>query len=422
MKSKTFTLNLEILCLLLLLIVSINSFGFNYTISFTGSGASTTIDSVIVQNLTKGTTITVPADNVLNLIDVTTSADNLCISADGIRIFPNPIKDYANISFYAKKGGQTQISAYSLDGRKIIGITENILQGNNTFKLSLPKGVYFIKVQGIEFSYHAKAISESLGNYTPNITVSQGGNQNSIRAQKTKSETTTMPYSTGDQLLYKGISGNYSTIITDKPNESKTTNFEFVECSDGDGNNYTVVKIGTQTWMAENLRYLPSVVSSITGTIVTPYCYVYDYNGTSVGTAKTITNYTTYGVLYNWKAAMAAVPAGWHLPTDAEWTQMTDYLGGRLVAGGKLKEIGTTHWNSPNTGASNETGFSALPGGQRKVVNGFEYVGSYGCWWSSDKRTPGSAWVRGLNYPDSSVGSGYSENMEIGISVRCIKD
>jgi uncharacterized protein (TIGR02145 family) len=231
-----------------------------------------------------------------------------------------------------------------------------------------------------------------------------------------------MLYSAGDQLLYKGISGNYSTIVTDKPNESKTTNFEFVQCLDADGNNYTVVKIGTQIWMAENLRYLPSVVKSITGTVVTAYHYVYDYNGTSVGTAKTNANYTTFGVLYNWKAAMAAVPAGWHLPADAEWTQLTDYLGGSIDAGGKLKQIGTTQWITPNTGAINETGFSALPGGQRKVVNGFDYIGYIGYWWTSSEYTPGTAWVRSMNFNGSGVGSGYYENKELGFSVRCIKD
>ncbi len=119
-----------------------------------------------------------------------------------------------------------------------------------------------------------------------------------------------------------------------------------------DGTHYNAVKIGNQVWMAENLKYLPSVVGPGTGSQTTPYYYVYGYDSTVVADAKATSNYTTYGVLYNWPAAMneatssssnpsgvqGACPTGWHLPSDAEWTELTDYLGGTSVAGGKLKE------------------------------------------------------------------------------------
>src|SRR5574344_601553 len=162
-----------------------------------------------------------------------------------------------------------------------------------------------------------------------------------------------------------------------------------------DNQTYRIVTIGSQTWMAENLKYLPSVVGPRTGSKTTPHYYVYGYNGTNVTDAKATANYNTYGVLYNWPAAMngaassttnpsgiqGVCPAGWHLPSDAEWTELTDYLGGASVAGGKLKETGTTHWNSPNTGATNETGFTALPGGCRNSDGAFYSVGDLGYWW-----------------------------------------
>ena len=129
-----------------------------------------------------------------------------------------------------------------------------------------------------------------------------------------------------------------------------------------DGNHYNVVKIANQVWMAENLKYLPSVVGPPTTSYTLPYYYVYGYYGTDVNAAKATANYTTYGVLYNWAAALTSCPAGWHLPGTGEWTQLTDYLGGLSTAGGKLKETGTAHWASPNTGATNEYGFTALPG------------------------------------------------------------
>jgi uncharacterized protein (TIGR02145 family) len=202
-----------------------------------------------------------------------------------------------------------------------------------------------------------------------------------------------------------------------------------------DGNHYDVVKIGNQVWMAENLAYLPSVVGPSTGSQTTPYYYVYGYDGTVVADAKATTNYATYGVLYNWTAAMASsasstsnpsgvqgvCPDGWHLPSDAEWTELTNYLEGTSVAGGKLKETGTTHWTSPNTGATNETGFTALPGGYRNYGGTFFNIGNYGFWWSATDFNSNYAWYRNMGYDISDVSrSNYFK--ELGFSVRCVRD
>ena len=202
-----------------------------------------------------------------------------------------------------------------------------------------------------------------------------------------------------------------------------------------DGKVYQTVVIGTQEWMAENLAYLPSVVSPGTGSNTTSYYYVYGYDGTNVTDAKATSNYTTYGVLYNWPAAMAGsassnanpsgvqgvCPAGWHLPSDAEWTELTDYLGGKSVAGGKLKETGTTHWASPNTGATNETGFTALPGGSRYNNGNFTNIRYHGGWWSSTEYGTYLAWYRYAGYNFSDVGR-LNYGKEVGFSVRCVRD
>ena len=202
-----------------------------------------------------------------------------------------------------------------------------------------------------------------------------------------------------------------------------------------DGNVYKWVKIGNQVWMAENLKYLPAVVAQATGSQTTPYYYVYGYNGTSVADAKATTNYSTYGVLYNWPAVMngatsstanpsgvkGVCPTGWHLPSDAEWKVLTDYLGGTSGAGGKLRETGTTHWLSPNAGATNEIGFTALPGGER-LGNGTLYgIGFVGYWWSATEYDTAKSWGRDLLYNDIVVGIGHY-GKDSGISVRCIKD
>ena len=209
---------------------------------------------------------------------------------------------------------------------------------------------------------------------------------------------------------------------------------------DRDGNVYKIVTIGNQLWMAENLKYLPSVVGPGTNSATVPYYYVYGYDGTNVADAKATANYTTYGVLYNWTAAMngaesssanpsgvqGVCPSGWHVPSDAEWTELTDYLGGLGIAGGKLKETGITHWDTPNTGATNETGFSALPGGNyyMNVMNGYDgfySIGSQGGWWSATMYESFLVWSRYMISQDSFVirSEGHPG---AGFSVRCVRD
>jgi len=115
-------------------------------------------------------------------------------------------------------------------------------------------------------------------------------------------------------------------------------------------------------------------------------------------------------------------PLGWHIPTDTEWTTLTTYLGGTSVAGGKLKETGTTHWQSPNTGATNSSGFTALPGGFRYYDNGsFLSDAQYGFWWSATEVATTYAWDRYLTYNNTSVTWG-SDKQKCGLSVRCVKD
>jgi uncharacterized protein (TIGR02145 family) len=195
--------------------------------------------------------------------------------------------------------------------------------------------------------------------------------------------------------------------------------------SDNDGNTYKTILIGTQTWMAENLKttkyndgtVIPLVtVNSSWEALTTPgYCW---WNNDATN------NKATYGALYNWYTVNTGklCPTGWHVPNDAEWTTLTTYLSGESVAGGKLKETGTTHWQSPNTGATNESGFTALPGGYRFGHGAFGYVGDGGFWWSSSEYSTINAWYRYMYYNSSSVFrySYYYKNF--GFSVRCVKD
>ncbi|NLB77982.1 MAG: hypothetical protein GX796_03805 [Clostridiaceae bacterium] len=211
-----------------------------------------------------------------------------------------------------------------------------------------------------------------------------------------------------------------------------------------DGNVYKIVTIGEQTWMAENLAYLPSVVGPKKGSRKEALYYVHGYDGTDVAAAKANVNYKTFGVLYNWFAAMEGAkgsddnpsgikgvcPAGWHLPSVAEWTQLEDYLSitGNRVAKSMATDSGW--YSSRYDGAigntdypeyRNKSGFSALPAGLRLRTGTFYVVGEYSYWWCSSDKILATAFCRFLVYDDHRLGSAYHPK-EVGFSVRCVKD
>jgi uncharacterized protein (TIGR02145 family) len=201
-------------------------------------------------------------------------------------------------------------------------------------------------------------------------------------------------------------------------------NLDTVTVADIDGNRYKTVLIGTQRWMAENLKSTKSndntIIPLVTDdseweTLASPgYCW-YDNDATSYK--------TTYGALYNWYAVNTGklCPTGWHVSTDAEWTTLTSYLGDESVAGGKLKETGTTHWSTPNTGGTNKSGFTALPGGYRATDGTYYNIGYHGEWWSSTERDILLAWERYMSFNISSIMIfGYPK--QEGHSIRCLKD
>lgn len=196
-----------------------------------------------------------------------------------------------------------------------------------------------------------------------------------------------------------------------------------------DGHIYKWIKIGKQVWMAENLAYLPSVHSSsieIETDIkyyVTGYCDGYK-KGCNVAEAKTHPDYTTYGVLYDWEAAVKACPAGWHLPSDAEWKTLINYLGNDVVAGGKMKEAGNGLWEKVKDrklDTSNASGFTALPGGMRSSSGGFFHRGLKAYFWSvSAEAAPQAHYWLLEHYHDQLSTGKISRNC--GLYVRCIQN
>ena len=194
--------------------------------------------------------------------------------------------------------------------------------------------------------------------------------------------------------------------------------------TDHDGNKYNTVKIGNQIWMSENLKTttyrngdaIPNITDPTAWYNLSTAAYC-DYDNNPANSA-------TYGKLYNWHAVHSGqlCPMGWHIPSEAEWNILEAFLGEESLAGGKLKEKNFTHWQSPNTAATNETGFTGLPGGFRSSTGAFFNLSYNGYWWGSE--TGSDISYARYHYLDFNIGF-LLENEDYkvdGLSVRCIKD
>lgn len=242
------------------------------------------------------------------------------------------------------------------------------------------------------------ADGEGEGNFSSKISGLQGGTYYYIRAYATNSVGT----SYGNQFIF------------------------VTTLSDINGNVYGAVAIGTQIWMTENLKttrfndntLIPNVTeNSVWPTLSTPaYCW---YQNIESDVIK------KYGALYNWFAVNTGklCPAGWHIPSEDDWETLTDYLGGEYFAGGRLKEQGFNHWKIPNTGASNDFGFSALPGGYRTGASSgtFRASGYIGWWWAGKEYDLDWARNRTVAFDSEEIAKGRGLKTN-GYSVRCLKD
>lgn len=243
--------------------------------------------------------------------------------------------------------------------------------------------------------------------------------------------------------LYDGVTYYIRSFATTEIGTIYSDGLSFVSWDDSendgifydqrDENEYPYIRIGGQKWMTRNIAYLPEVHEPLDGSIEEPRYYVYGYDGNELSEAVFEDTYQTYGTLYNWSAVMqddigvtykaqGVCPTGWHVPNDEEWDILLEYIGGRAEGGGKLKEAGFSHWVEPNTGATDEYGFTALPAGARGVGEiPFQTLGTRTFWWSATERDPEFANRKYLYNEYSAVGD-YYQLKSVGFSIRCVKD
>ena len=235
------------------------------------------------------------------------------------------------------------------------------------------------------------------------------------------------PKSVGDAIFQISIGGQKCSVNINVDDVNQVSIKAGENITDIDGNSYKTVIIGTQRWMAENLKTtkfndgtpIPLAIdpSSWLNAKAPARCY-YDNN----------TSNAKYGSLYNWSVigiydinSKNVCPAGWHVSRDIDWQDLANYLGGEEVAGGKLKEAGFVNWVSPNTDASNIALFNALPGGLRTSNGNFYWINNKGYWWTATEQSGAESIYRILKFDSSTLDWSF-DSRSYGMSIRCVKD
>jgi uncharacterized protein (TIGR02145 family) len=418
----------------------------SYLISFEGTGGSTSVASVEVENLTKGTYLAMNGGDILRL-DLTVGIEPIIGNIkDKISFSPNPMKDFSKMQFDLPETGEAIIALYDVSGREIVQTRNMLSKGKHFYCIQgVETGIYFVRISSGKYTLSGRLISSGSQNNPAKIVYENTiALQEKQRDSKGTNAEVVMQYTIGDRLKFIGISGNYSTVMTDIPTSDKTITFNFIACTDASNNKYHVVSIGTQVWMAENLKTTKYSNGDLIGTTtpatlnihgMTSPKYQWAYDGDEHNVAHN-------GRLYTWHAVTDSrnvCPAGWHVPTDPEWTTLRNYLIANgynydgTITGDKIAKAlaSTSFWqNDWHTGTvgntdypdkRNSTGFTALPGGFRSDLGSFGDIGSYGFWWSA---SPGymvnQSWYIYIYYHNNNVG-GSIYLKEQGYSVRCVK-
>ncbi|MCD4679292.1 MAG: hypothetical protein K8S00_02775, partial [Bacteroidales bacterium] len=402
-------------------------------LTFTGKSDSfhVPLNYILIENMTQGgDTILYSPDTVIVLgtvgINEGFKNNNFMVQQN----YPNPFNNQTVINIYMPEESYLDISIHNAIGKEVTSYKNNLNRGFHSFSFR----------PGNEKFYFLTSIYKSEVKTIKMLTVSSDPKQNcdlsydgliSYNATlKSHKSSKGFVYSLGDQLKFVGYTGADSDTIIDSPGFDVTYEFEFnlgfpcpgIPSFVFGGQTYTTVQIGSQCWMAENMNIgimINSTSNQGNNGIIEKYCYNNDTNKCN-----------TYGGLYQWNEMMQYVstvgtqgicPAGWHLPANVEWTELTDYLGSMSIAGGKMKEPGTVHWYSPNTGATNSSGFTTLPGGYYDHSSSFVSLGIYGNFWSSMEYDSSDAWGWRLSYITTNV---YTDNYtrKHGLTVRCLKD
>jgi len=388
-------------------------------ISFTGESLS----GVEVKNLATGQTVSLAPGDYLSLGEITGIAD-FATHPSTLMVFPNPSSSFATILLKSPSDGEVSVSLHDITGKRITHFRGWLDNSTHSFELR-----YILNAQGNGYNYSQRIISQGkAANETAQLTLKGKTSNPSVRKASSGTEnaqaTIPMAYTPGQVLIYTATAGNNKTVMGDVPEADKTVEFIFETCKDADDYYYTIVKLGDQIWMAENLRtskFANGESIPTTDPVDLDYKSQKDpvYQWVAGGDEN---NLDIYGRQYTFYAATDArkvCPEGWHVPSKDEWTTLTNFVGEN--PGEKLKETGTSLWQDPNV-ATNTTAFSVRPAGYRHAANGFSLGASVNI--LSTTITEGSTVnVVTKKFENSATtANNYNFNKKYGATIRCLKD
>ena len=392
-------------------------------------GSPTPLDSVLVMNLTQG------GDTMLYYPDLTLFAGTTGITGYSSEVpfrtssAPNPFDAEAQLDLDVSAPGVLGLFVHDAQGREVVTLNTQVDLGRHRFRFIAGRAGLYLITSVLNGTHRTtRLLCTGAGSHaSPSLvpvtsSVKQGG---------LKDDRSLFDWQAGDGLRFIGYGTSATVhsgavdIVPDGEHELVLIMHPGRVCPDAprmignDGEIYRTVQIGSQCWIAEDLRS----EHYRDGTVIPNITSETEWWQQSSGACCTYENVTTGGQaqrrLYNWYAGSNPLtcPLGWHLPADEDWTILTDHLGGTAVAGGKLKL--TTDWDAPNTGATNETGFGGYPAGLRS--GGFSGEGQVGNWWSTTGYQQDFGWSRYLSSHLSYL-TNELYDPHYGFCLRCLKD
>jgi uncharacterized protein (TIGR02145 family) len=395
-------------------------------LQFTATGQASVIETIEIQNLTQNTRLSITGDDILHLVG-TVGIENFNFPPSDIaRVYPNPTLNSITLEFFSEGNQKVSVELFDISGKKITGFSEFATYGLHGYSIdNISAGIYYVRVgngsqsQSVPILSFGSSSGKSLIRY-----FDLNFRQPATKMVNDTRNIVQMQYNDNDRLKFRAVAGSFITVKGCVPTADTTLAFHFVPATDPDGNNYATITLGTQIWMAENLktsRYsdgtsIPLLTESSAWVNATTgaFCWYNNDPGT----------YGNFGALYNWYTVNPATngnknvcPNGWHVPSSEEWTYLLDFVGGLLQAGIRLKS--STGWIANGNG-TDDYGFTALPSGYR-LGKTYSNIESRATWWSTQEYNAISSYAR---YTTSNhIGIGNIRYQKInGVSVRCIRD
>ncbi len=416
------------------------------TLTFTAifNGLHQPLDSITILNLTQGgDTMLYGPDTLLVLHSNVGIPNNDQSTSSGLFLypaFPNPFNGTTTVRFYLAQADPVAVRVCDRLGRELARFTGRLQPGDHQVDFYAGEETLYLLTVETPLQQQVQKLISTGSHGVPCRLDYTGWQQGFSGLKKSKS---TFPWAPWNNLRFIGHTSSGKDTIDAQPYQSTQYTFQYVSVlcpltvTDINGNIYNTVLIGYQCWMKENLKARNYRNGTIIPNITDGQTWINQSTGARCWHNNDSATYAaTYGALYNWYAVVDAnglCPTGWHVPTDQEWQALEMSLGmGASVTltgwrgtdeGGKMKETGTTHWNSPNIGATNSSGFTALPGGCRDSNLNANYVnmGYNGYWWSTTAYSSPWAWYRCLSSGSSMVNRNY-HGKNYGSPVRCVMD